>query len=100
MELVRAGLTPYQAAVRVGVAKSTMYRSKLYQAWQDEIQAKARPRRAQQPSPEMRLAIRLAREGKPAAEAIRTAGVSRGAFYQSSLYRAWMAERKTATGPA
>lgn len=100
MELVRAGLTPYLAAERAGVAKSTMYRSVLYRTWQDEIEAKKKPRRAQIPSPEMILAVSLTMGGTPPAEAARQAGVARSSLYQSGLYRAWLAQKKTAAKPA
>ncbi len=36
MELVRDGHTPYEAAKLVGIALSTIYRSKVYKEWKDE----------------------------------------------------------------
>ena len=36
MRLVRGGMTPYAAARYVGIALSTMYRSRLYREWRDE----------------------------------------------------------------
>jgi hypothetical protein len=36
MALVRDGLTPYAAAKQVGIALSTIYRSKLYKEWKNE----------------------------------------------------------------
>jgi hypothetical protein len=33
MKLVVAGLTPYAASKRVGIATNTMYRSRLYKLW-------------------------------------------------------------------
>ena len=35
MKLVLAGVTPYQAARRMGLDLSTMYRSRLYKLWKD-----------------------------------------------------------------
>lgn len=34
MKLVLAGVTPYAAAKRLGLAVETMYRSRLYKLWQ------------------------------------------------------------------
>jgi hypothetical protein len=35
MALIRDGYTPYEAAGLVGVALSTVYRSRLYREWRD-----------------------------------------------------------------
>lgn len=35
MALIRDGYTPYAAAKIVGIALSTVYRSKLYKEWRD-----------------------------------------------------------------
>jgi hypothetical protein len=36
MALVRAGMVPRAAASKVGIAFSTMYRSRLYKEWKNE----------------------------------------------------------------
>ncbi len=35
LRLVAGGMTPYAAAKQVGIALSTIYRSKLYQEWKN-----------------------------------------------------------------
>lgn len=61
MKLVKAGVTPYTAAKRMGVGLGTMYRSRLYKLWKegspeslaqlrDELNlAPAKPRVAKKP---------------------------------------------------
>jgi hypothetical protein len=35
MALIREGMTPYAAAKQVGIALSTIYRSRLYREWKN-----------------------------------------------------------------
>jgi hypothetical protein len=35
MKLVLAGISPYAAAKRIGIATNTMYRSRLYKLWKE-----------------------------------------------------------------
>lgn len=41
MKLVAKGMSPYAAAKKVGIALSTMYRSKLYREWKNETKKPA-----------------------------------------------------------
>lgn len=36
MQLVRKGMVPHQACLKVGIASSTLYRSRLYKEWKKE----------------------------------------------------------------
>ena len=43
MQYIRKGMVPHQAAVKAGIERPTMYKSRLYKEWKAEKQASSGP---------------------------------------------------------